>query len=93
MEADLSAHLRTCASAFAEAKGVELVTVARRACGDWRFFDRLETGASFTIRKYDDAMAWFSDNWPEGLAWPVGVPRPARAAPQPDEAAEAEAAA
>ncbi len=21
-------------------------------------------------------MAWFSDHWPEGLAWPADIPRP-----------------
>lgn len=79
MEADLRHHLTTCAAAYGEAKGIGAVTVARLAAGDWRFFERIEGGASFTARKYDAIMSWFSVNWPVGLDWPVSVPRPASA--------------
>lgn len=33
-------------------------------------------GGSFTVATYERAMAWFSDHWPAGLAWPEGVERP-----------------
>lgn len=76
METDLRRHLETCARAFAASTGREASTVARLATGDWRFFERLKDGASFTIRKYDAVMAWFSLNWPTDADWPAGVPRP-----------------
>lgn len=79
MEADLRHHLTTCAAAYGSAKGIGLATVARLAAGDWRFFERIEGGASFTARKYDATMAWFSVNWPMNLDWPSDVPRPASA--------------
>lgn len=81
MESTLRHNIETCAVAYAEGRGLEMVTVARLATGDWRFFDRLGTGASFTIRKYDAIMGWFDANWPADLAWPESVDRPqARAA-------------
>jgi len=66
-----------CASAYASARSVSLATLGRLAAGDWRFFDRVDAGATtFTARKYDEVMAWFSDSWPEGCDWPFDVPRP-----------------
>lgn len=76
MEHDLRLNLLRCGQAYAKARGISLVTVARLSAGDWRFFDRLKDEKTFTIRKYDDVMGWLSDNWPSGLAWPKGVERP-----------------
>jgi hypothetical protein len=75
MEQELRRHLLTCAELYAAARKVEIVTVARLAANDWRFFDRLDD-KTFTIRKYDQVMGWFSENWPEGIDWPLNVPRP-----------------
>ena len=77
MEAELRAHLVRCAQAYATARKLELVTVGRLAAGDWRFFERIESGSGFTARKYDDTMQWFSANWPANTDWPEGVERPA----------------
>lgn len=76
MEAELRTHLTELASLYAKARGIELVTVARLAAGDWRFFERIDSGASFTAKKYDGIVAWFSANWPEGVDWPENVGRP-----------------
>ncbi|WP_420478264.1 hypothetical protein [Brevundimonas sp. FT23028] len=76
MEDTLRHHLTTCADEFARLTKREPSTVARLATGDWRFYERIEAGASFTARKYDAVMAWFSGNWPADAEWPVGVPRP-----------------
>jgi hypothetical protein len=77
MEAELRSHLTALAEAYSAARGIEMVTVARLATGDWRFFDRVEGGASFTARKYDAIICWFAANWPDSAAWPNDVPRPA----------------
>ena len=54
-------------------------TVGRLAVGDWKFFDRISAGeTSFTARKYDEVMQWFSDHWPDGADWPETVARPER---------------
>ena len=85
MEQELAANLKACASAYASARGYELSTLGRIACGDSGFFTRLDDPTkTFTARKYDDVIAWFSDHWPEGVRWPKGVKRPERS---PAEAA------
>lgn len=76
MENELRHHLTSLAEAYGRARRLELVTVARLATGDWRFFDRVSGGASFTARKYDAILAWFATNWPEGVDWPEAVARP-----------------
>jgi len=56
---------------------VSLATLGRLAAGDWRFFDRLDDeGKTFTARKYDEVISWFSDRWPDDLDWPSEVARP-----------------
>jgi hypothetical protein len=92
MESTLRHHLQTCAAEFAKATDREPSTVARLATGDWRFFDRISEGASFTARKYDAIMAWFAANWPADKSWPAGIPRPDAALPANDTTSESEAA-
>jgi hypothetical protein len=76
MEEQLKDDLRRAAEDYARAKGVSLPTLGRLAAGDWRFFERLTHGKTFTARKYDEVMCWFATNWPVGVAWPTGVSRP-----------------
>jgi hypothetical protein len=76
METELRSNLMLCAASYAEARKVSLSTLGRLAAGDWRFF-REDGGKTFTARKYDEVMIWFSEQWPEGLDWPTNVPRPA----------------
>ena len=40
------------------------------------FFLSVRSGAGFTVRTYERALHWFSQNWPEGAEWPTGVERP-----------------
>jgi hypothetical protein len=77
MEEELSLNLLRCAQIYAAAKGMELSTLARLSAGDWRFFSNLQAdGKTFTARKYDHVIQWFSDRWPSDKDWPVGIPRP-----------------
>ena len=79
METELRSNLMACASAYAGARSVSLATLGRLAAGDWRFFDRLDDdGKTFTARKYDEVICWFSEQWPEGTPWPSSVVRPER---------------
>lgn len=81
MESELRSNLMACASAYAAARSVSVSTVGRLAAGDWRFFDRLDDDAkTFTARKYDEVIGWFSDRWPEDVEWPAQVARPAAVA-------------
>jgi len=77
MENELRSNLMACASAFASARELNLTTLGRLAAGDWRFFDRVEKGSTtFTARKYDEVIRWFSERWPDGVEWPSDVTRP-----------------
>jgi hypothetical protein len=76
MEDELRQNLLRCAEAYAQARGIGLPTLARMSAGDWRFFDRLrDDEKTFTARKYDEVVDWFSRNWPDGVDWPHGVGR------------------
>lgn len=80
MESELRQNLLRLAGAYAAKRGIGVPTLARTAAGDWRFFDRLrDDEKTFTARKYDEVISWFSANWPEGLEWPNGIVRPAEA--------------
>lgn len=70
MEIELRHHLNSLAASYAALRGLELVTVARLAAGDWRFLTRINGGKTFTVRKYDQIVAWFRGNWPEGADFP-----------------------
>lgn len=79
MEKELRENLLLCAEAYARARGIGLPTIGRLAAGDWRFFARLrEDEKTFTARKYDEVIQWFSDNWPADLAWVDNLSRPMR---------------
>lgn len=84
MENELRHDLRSCAETYAEARKIKISTVGRLAAGDWRFFDRIVEGKSFTARTYDEVMRWFAANWPEDIAWPEDIRRPA---PTPEQGA------
>ncbi len=79
METALAADLFALASAYGEAKNIEEATVGRHCAADGRFFERLRDGKTFTIRKYDEVVAWFATNWPAQIEWPPEVARPAPA--------------
>jgi hypothetical protein len=81
MEHQLQTYLLDLAHAYAGALNWKLSTVGKIAAGYGRFFERLGEGKTFTVRKYDSVVRWFSANWPNDLAWPADVPRPSVSAP------------
>jgi hypothetical protein len=84
MEEELKSNLKAVFSAFSDGSPLSAATVWSRAARDARFMERLEAGGGFTVKSYDRAIAWFSENWPEGAIWPEGIERPAHSS----EAAE-----
>lgn len=88
MEHTLRQHLLDLGTAFCAETGYAPKTVAQKACGDFRFFERVQNGASFTVKTYDRALQFFSDNWPKRMPWPDGIERPEPAlASEPAEVA------
>lgn len=76
MEQTLRKHLLQCAAAFEATTGDSLPAIGKRMLNDNTFFARIARGGGFTVRTYDRALRWFSENWPVGLEWPEGVPDP-----------------
>jgi len=75
IEPALVGYLLHLAKLYGEAKGIALSTVSRRAHSDPQVFAKIAKGeASLTLRKFDEAVAWFKKNWPDELNWP-GEPR------------------
>ena len=77
MEAELKEILATLADEFANATGRKPGGIWAEAAKDGRFMDRVESGQTFTVKVFDRAVQWFSDNWPDGVRWPKVIKRPA----------------
>ena len=76
MEKALSSHLLQLATAYGAAHSLGESTVGRLCAADGRFFSRIRDGSTFTIKKYDEVIEWFSAHWPAGADWPEGIQRP-----------------
>lgn len=72
------------AAEFQRARNLTLSTVSTYATGSGDQLGRLQRGRDITTRRAASIVQWFSDNWPDDLAWPADVPRPA---PSPDSPA------
>ncbi len=59
---------------YADACGLAMSTVSRKV-GSPSMADRLATGR-VTIATAVRVEQWLSDHWPEGLEWPLDIPRP-----------------
>ena len=60
---------------YAGKRGITMKTLGTYAAGHGHFFERLAVGR-VTIRRTEQVLQWFSDNWPDGLEWPADIPRP-----------------
>jgi hypothetical protein len=65
------------ARAFCEARGLSLARVSTLVFNDGKKLDAVAfKGADLATGKFEYAMGWFSNNWPEGAVWPAGIDRP-----------------
>lgn len=62
---------------FAESTGRSISTVSRHATGSGETIARLCRGHAITTRRAERALRFLSENWPEPVAWPADIPRPA----------------
>lgn len=74
------------ARAYRQLSGLKTTALSWRLFGDSKKLGALESGADIQVTRYEKAMQWLSDHWPDTQDWPVGVDRPAKS-----DAAEAEA--
>lgn len=76
MENATSKHLVSLATAYGAHLGLSHWRVSFLVRGNGQFFKGLSEGKSCTLKTAAVVMQWFSDNWPEDLAWPQAVVRP-----------------
>lgn len=76
METELAQNLLMLADRFCGARNLEETTVGRHCAADGRFFSRIREGKTFTAKKYDEVVQWFSTHWPADVSWPESVRRP-----------------
>lgn len=69
-------HLLDVAEAYRIAEGIEDKTVSNRVFADAKKLTALRCGADITITRFNDALRWFSTNWPNSAQWPENVDRP-----------------
>jgi hypothetical protein len=74
------AQLLTLVDAYRTATGTEDTTVSHRVFADSKKVGALRDGADITTGRFNAAVLWFSENWPDGAEWPAGVARPDREA-------------
>lgn len=71
------AHLLTIVDEYRRVTRTEDRTVSSRVFADSKKLSALRTGADITTSRFNDAVVWFSKNWPEGAVWPDCIQRPA----------------
>lgn len=69
-------HLLEVARAYATAEQIDLSTVSWRALGDTKKLTALEAGKDIQVRRFENTMQWFSENWPTAAVWPSEIERP-----------------
>ncbi|HEX5934219.1 MAG TPA: hypothetical protein VFY63_08635 [Pseudorhizobium sp.] len=71
------ADLLLISEAYGRASGVSEKTVSGRVFTDSKKLAALRAGADLTTGRFNDAIHWFSDNWPADAVWPdCGIARP-----------------
>lgn len=73
-------QLLTIAAEYGRATGLEPKTVSWRVFGDTKKLEAVSEGGDLSTRRFENAVAWFSANWPDDGVWPDGISRP-----DPDE--------
>lgn len=57
--------------------GATMSTVSTRVFKDGKTLGRVIDGGDVTTGNFENAIRWFSANWPDGVEWPEAVERPA----------------
>lgn len=74
---DPISHLFTLVDAYRATIGISEATLSTRVLGDGKRLAAIRGGRDIGVRTYARVLAWFAAHWPEGLAWPADIPRPA----------------
>lgn len=71
-------QFRVLVAAFEQATGIKRVTLSWRLFADSKKLKAIMDGGDLQTQRFDKAVQWFSDNWPEAMPWPVTLSRPER---------------
>ena len=59
-------------------------TISLYATGRGAYLAELEDGSvGLTLRRRDNIILWFAENWPADLEWPSDIPRPKSQSKEP----------
>ena len=72
-------HILLLSDAYCQAVGLSRARVSTLVFRRGGKIDAIAGGADVTTASYEHALAWFAQRWPQGAAWPDGVPRVHRA--------------
>lgn len=65
------------ATTFHEARKLSLSRVSGLVFQDGNKLKHIVNGkADLTTTRFENAMLWFSQNWPDGLEWPANISKP-----------------
>lgn len=73
------------AAIFADSEGVKHWSISMKIFGKGDVFHRLENGANCYPSTIQRAERWFAENWPDDLAWPEEIERPAKQVERKEE--------
>lgn len=77
----LTHQLLFVARAYCEARRLSLARTSTLVFNEGKKLDLIASGsADLATGRFERAMQWFSDNWPEDAKWPAEVARPAASA-------------
>jgi hypothetical protein len=79
-------QLLAVARAYCAARSLSLSRVSTIVFNDGKKLGMVEGGADLQTGKFEQAIAWFSANWPAGAEWPSDIPRPEASQAEPVEA-------
>lgn len=74
------ADLLALADEYQRIDPVEDKTLSSRVFADSKKLTALRSDSDITVGRFNGAVQWFSDNWPDGAVWPKGIVRPRVAA-------------
>lgn len=69
--------LLTLVGAYCQATQLAEATVSTRVLKDGKRIEMIRAGRDIGVRRLEEAVTWFSENWPAGADWPTSVARPA----------------
>lgn len=82
-------QLITVCTAYADANNISMSTLSTQLLNGGGRLQTIAAGGDLNTGKFEEAMLWLSENWPDGTKWPIGVKRPfpVMAAPSQGKAA------